>query len=140
MNYMDRCLGVPLRVGLSVSIFLFVPHKKDLHLNPSREELSSLRGFTRSNLMHSLIYNLVLPFFPCHAKIFLNTFSSQKYSKSLPVPIRRAYDFVIGIFCLPLALQSKPQIKITACACLPCFIFTAIAAQNHSVLNDDIIF
>jgi hypothetical protein len=33
-------LGVPAQstgaVGLSASIFLFVPHKKDLHLNPSR--------------------------------------------------------------------------------------------------------
>lgn len=27
-------LGVSLRVGLSVPIFLFVPHKKDFHCNP----------------------------------------------------------------------------------------------------------
>ncbi len=37
------------------------------------------------------------------------------------------------------AIPKGPQLKITVCACLPCFIFTAIAAQNHSIIIVTII-
>jgi hypothetical protein len=36
--------------------------------------------------------------------------------------------------------NAKPQLKITACACRPCFIFTAIAAQNQSIIIGAIIY
>jgi hypothetical protein len=35
-------LGRVLRTGLSVPIFLFVPHKKDFHYNPSRVNAGAL--------------------------------------------------------------------------------------------------
>ena len=54
-------------------------------------DVTSLRGFTRSNLIHSIIYNLVVPFFVSHTDTSSITFCStsaklsnhQKVNKKL---------------------------------------------------------
>jgi hypothetical protein len=67
----------------------------------------------------------------------METIASQKnlvqiYYFLQPKSKQKAYTpIAIGVV---IGNSCGPQLKTTFCACRPCFIFTAIAAQNHSII------